>query len=87
MSTQTEIRVACRVEPDGRRFYPTLSLIHCGPDDLINPGGYILRVGFRAGRRLRTFAAAVKAYEARRELLGFTTIRNATGPIPQEATV
>jgi hypothetical protein len=87
MSTETEIRLACRVDADGKRSGMPLRLIACSPEDRFCPGGWLLRLGLRRSRRLRSFAAAIRAYDERCAKLGYTTIRTAAGPVTQEAAV
>jgi len=83
LSMDTEIRVACKIDPVTKA--PSggpLTLTACGPDNLSNPGGYTLRKRICGRpRRFRTLPSALRAYEATRLKFGFTTIRTAAGPV------
>jgi hypothetical protein len=87
MNTETLIRLACRVDAEGKRSGMPLRLFACDPEDRFCPGGWILRLGLRRSLRLRSFGAAIRAYDERCAKLGYTTIRTAAGDVLKEVPV
>jgi hypothetical protein len=75
--TDTQIRLACSVDAAGHRSGQPLTLTATGPDNLTIPNGYIVRHGLRVGARFRSFGTAMRAFEFKRENLGYTTISTA----------
>jgi hypothetical protein len=76
-TTDTQIRLACRINANGYRSGEPLTLTATGCDNLTIPNGFIVRHGLRVGARFRTFGPAMRAYESKREKLGYTTIATA----------
>ena len=75
MTTDTQIRLACRIDAAGLRSGSPLTLTATGPDNLTCPNGYIVRHGFGLGSRFRSFASAVRAFETKCERLGYAVIQ------------
>ena len=73
-TTDTQIRLAARIDATGRLSGPHLTLVNTGADNLSWPNGYIVRLGFGLGARFRSFPAAVRNFDAKREKLGYTVI-------------
>ncbi len=76
-TTDTQIRLACRVNANGQRSGQPLTLTATGPDNLTIPNGYIVRFGFGLACRFRSFETALCDFEKKRQRHGYTTIATA----------